>query len=116
MKNECQTRRRAPHRPTGTPSDLQHEFARRLDAVDFHIQALRYRAGLPNALNEEEKQVIAYAGWAVAHGLSRESPPDAETWEAIWGRHASPMLIQAIATELQWRQDLLAVADVLEEA
>src|SRR5215207_9824455 len=105
----CQTRHRArTPRPPAAPRDIRGEFARRLDAVEFHINHLRLRAGLSHNLDADEQAVVLYAKQAVDNGLSPSDVFDAEHWMDVWGRWPSPLLVQAIATELQWRRDTLA--------
>lgn len=114
MKQTCSARRRASH-PRRVPADIRHEFVRRLDGVEFHINALRFRAGLPHNLSADEQAVVLYAVQAVDNGLAPSDVFDAEQWRDVWGRWPSPLLVQALAIELSWRQDALALADALGE-
>lgn len=108
MKDHCEGRRRERVSRPGM------RYVLSLDAVDFHVQALRYRAGLSNSLNSEEQQLVRRAGELVSDLLS-DAEGDA-AWAEIWlGRRTEPAFIQAVAIELQWRGDALAFADALIE-
>lgn len=110
MNNHCEARRRQPDR-TERPGQ---RYVLALDAVDFHVNALRYRAGLSHSLNAEEQQLVRRAGELVTD-LLRDDDGDAG-WAEIWlGRHTEPAFMQAVAIELQWRGDALAFADALTE-
>ena len=111
-RDDCGARRRAHPDRLSRPN---HEYVLSLDAVDFHINALRYRAGLTHSLNAEEQQLVRRAGELVADLLSDPLGSDA-AWNEIWlGRRTEPAFVQAVAIELQWRRDALALADALTE-
>ncbi len=81
MRNECQTRRRPRQ---WSPSS---RYVCALEAVDFHFQALRYRAGLSHRLNAEEQQVCRHARRAVEEFMRgrHDAAPDAlADWLATW--------------------------------
>jgi hypothetical protein len=85
--------------------------------VDFHVQALRYRAGLSNSLSEEERQLCRHARRAVEEFLRgrHDGKPDPQAdWLFTWFADPTPAYLQAVAIELQWRQDARGAA--LEEA
>jgi hypothetical protein len=113
MREQCQTRRRTQQ---WSPSS---RYVRALDAIDFHVQALRYRAGLTHSLSAEEQQIVRHARRAVEEFLRgrHDAAPDAEAdWMETWAQDPSPAFIQAVATELQWRRDVAALGAALEEA
>jgi hypothetical protein len=93
-------------------------YQRALEAVDFHVQALRYRAGLPNTLSAEERQLVRHARRAVEEFLRGRhdgtTDPQAD-WMETWAQDPSPAFIQAIATELQVRNDVATLGRALSE-
>lgn len=108
MKEHCEGR----HRERVSRPGMRYVLS--LDALDFHVQALRYRAGLSNSLNTEEQQLVRRAGELVGDLLT-DDEGDAG-WAEIWlSRRTEPACIHAVAIELQWRQDVCAFADALLE-
>jgi hypothetical protein len=88
-----------------------------LTPLIFHINALRYRAGLDHNLNEEEQQCVRHAGRAVSEFLRgrHDDAPDATAdWIETWLNDPSPAFIQAIAIELGWRRNVDMLGRALE--
>ena len=114
--NDCEGRYRAP--TTQWSTDLAG-YTRSLDAVDFHINALRYRAGLDHNLTEEEQQLVRHAGRAVAEflrGRHDDAPDAGADWLDTWAQDPNPAFVQAVAIELQWRRTADLMGRVLEES
>ena len=102
MKQTCSTRRRAPQTDRLSRPGMRYVLS--LDAVAFHVSALRYRAGLTNNLNAEEQQLVRRAGALVAD-LMADDCGDA-AWNEIWlGRHTEPAFSRRSRMELQCAGD-----------